>query len=187
VYVIRTSLNDWGSLYLIKEKGYNLLSAASCMTWLEVGGFCGTLSAGWCTDYFFKGRRIPYMLLCACGMLLALSALWMMPQVHYLVDGLTFSIIGFFIFGPQMLIGLAATEYVDKRSACAANGFAGCFSYAGAAATGYPLGKIIDIWNWQGFFITLTTCTVIVFLFLSSLLWTKKAPSASFDLAVATE
>lgn len=173
VYIIRTGINDWGSLFLIKQKGYNLLSAASCMTWLEVGGFCGTLSAGWSTDYFFKGRRVPYMLICVLGMLLALSALWLLPPHNYFVDMLTFASIGFFLFGPQLLIGLAATEYVDKQSACAANGFAGCFAYLGAAATGYPLGKIIDLWDWQGYFITLTTCSVLVFFCLGLLLWNQ--------------
>lgn len=172
VYVIRISLNDWGSLYMIKQRGYNLLSAASCMTWLEAGGFCGTLASGWATDYFFKGKRIPYMLLCVGGLTLSLSALWLLPPLHYFVDMVIFACTGFFLFGPQLLIGLAATEYVHKKSACAANGFAGSFSYAGAAAAGYPLGKIIDIWDWQGFFVALSCCVVLVFVFLAMLLWT---------------
>ena len=73
--------------------------------------------------------------------------------------------IGFFVFGPQMLIGLAAAEYVDKKAACTANGFVGCWSYAGAAVTGYPLGLIID-YSWGAYYWILVACSLITFFIL---------------------
>ena len=76
-------------------------------------------------------------------------------------------LIGFFIFGPQLLVGLAAAEIVDKKAAGTANGFAGCLAYIGAAMTGYPLGATIDRWGWEGFFWVLlissvATCVVLL-------------------------
>ncbi len=76
--------------------------------------------------------------------------------------------IGFFVFGPQMLIGLAAAEYVDKKAACTANGFVSCWAYVGAAATGYPLGFIID-YSWDWYYWILVACSVITFLILMPL------------------
>ena len=64
-------------------------------------------------------------------------------------------IIGFLIFGPQMLTGIAAAEFTHKQAAGTSTGFAGCFSYIGAAVTGWPLGYIIQDFGWFGFFIAL--------------------------------
>jgi len=84
-------------------------------------------------------------------------------QNNVLLDYSLISILGFLVFGPQLLIGLAAAEFVDKSLACTANGFAGWFAYLGAACAGYPLGKVIDIWNWDGFFIVLIVCSVAAY------------------------
>ncbi len=66
----------------------------------------------------------------------------------------------------QMLLGLAAAEYVDKKAAGTATGFVSCWAYVGAGAvTGYPLGLVIDYsWNW--YYWLLVACSVITFLIL---------------------
>ena len=46
----------------------------------------------------------------------------------YLLQACCFFAIGFFIFGPQMLIGMAA-ECSHKDAAGAATGFVGLFAY----------------------------------------------------------
>ncbi len=171
VYVVRTGLNDWATVYLMKQKDYTLISAAASVTWFEVGGFLGILASGWASDYFFQGRRVPFMIFCALGLLIAIALFWAVPPGYVFVDMLLMWVLGFLIFGPQLLVGLAAAEFVDKKAACTANGFAGCFAYIGAAATGYPLGKIIDIWHWQGFFVSLFVCSGAIFFVLLPLCW----------------
>lgn len=166
VYVVRTAVNDWGVLYLVKHKNYSMLAAASGITWFEVGGFIGSIAAGWGSDRFFQGKRVPYMMLCAPLVVLALVALWYVPPGYLMLDCAVMAIIGFLIFGPQLLVGLAAAEFVDKKAACTANGFAGCFAYIGAAATGLPLGLIIDTWSWKGFFVTNLVCSIAIFIIL---------------------
>ncbi len=47
IYIIRTALNDWSMMYLKEVKGYSSLIAGSCVCWFEVGGFFGSLAAGW--------------------------------------------------------------------------------------------------------------------------------------------
>lgn len=159
VYVVRTAINDWGTLYLSTYKGYSLIEAAGSIAWFEIGGFLGCIGAGWGSDRFFDGRRIPLSIICTLGLLISLSCFWNLGSNHLWLANALMAAIGFLIFGPQMLVGLAAAEFVDKKAAGTANGFAGCLAYLGAAATGYPLGKIIDIWNWEGFFITLLVCS----------------------------
>lgn len=180
VYVVRTGLNDWATVYLIQEKKYSLITAASGVTWFEIGGFLGILVSGWASDYFFEGKRIPFMIFCALGLLLALILFWLVPEGYMIVDMTLLALLGFLIFGPQLLVGLAAAEFVDKKAACTANGFAGCFAYVGAAATGYPLGKIIDAWKWDGFFASLFLCSAAIFLILMPLCSQKRqAPLAT--------
>ena len=166
VYVIRTAINDWSTVYLVKQKGYSVLAAASAVTWFEVGGFLGSIAAGIASDRLFNGRRIPYMMVCSVVIFGALYYFWALPAASYVVDCSLMAVLGFFIFGPQLLVGLAAAEFVDRKAACTANGFAGCFAYVGAAATGYPLGWIIDKWSWEGFFITNLICAVAVLVIL---------------------
>lgn len=167
VYVVRTAVNDWTIPYLV-ELGYDRLLASASVMWFEIGGFVGMLVAGWCSDMFFQGRRVPFMLMCAVGMAVTLYCFAGLSTADTTSIKYCYSLmacIGFFVFGPQMLIGLAASEYVDKKAACTANGFVSCWAYVGAAATGYPLGLIIDV-SWNSYYWLLVICSVITFLIL---------------------
>ncbi len=169
VYVVRTAVNDWTIPYLV-ELGFDRVLASASVMWFEIGGFIGMLVAGWCSDMFFQGRRVPFMLLCAIGMAVSLYCFAGIGSADYSVKYCysLMAAIGFFVFGPQMLIGLAAAEYVDKKAACTANGFVSCWAYVGAAATGYPLGFIID-YSWDWYYWILVACSVITFLILMPL------------------
>jgi OPA family sugar phosphate sensor protein UhpC-like MFS transporter len=85
---------------------------------------------------------------------------WRFNWNYKIIDFILIGSIGFFVFGPQMLIGLAASEYVDKKAACSANGFVSWFGYVGAAAAGYPLGILID-YSWSFYFIILLLCSLL--------------------------
>lgn len=167
VYIVRTAVNDWTVVYLMEERQYlNETIAGGNIAMFELGGFFGMLAAGWGTDYFFKGRRVPFMMLCALGLVVSMALFWVSPPGHIYLDYTLMTVIGFLVFGPQMLVGLAAAELVSKKAACTANGFAGCWAYAGAAFTGGPLGKIIDEYSWDGFFTLMLACCVATYLIL---------------------
>lgn len=162
VYVVRMAVNDWGALYLYEEKNYStVLQASLAVGWFEIGGFLGTIAAGWGSDYFFKGRRVPVMILCAAALVFAIYAFWSLPEGYILLDSLLMGVIGFLIFGPQMLTGLAAAEFVHKKAAGTSTGFAGCFAYFGAAASAYPMSKVTQEYGWDGFFVALVACCVV--------------------------
>ena len=71
-------------------------------------------------------------------------------------------LLGFFIFGPQMMIGMAAAELSHKKAVATATGFTGLFSYAGASIAGGPIAAIQSSWGWGGYFTTIAACSVIV-------------------------
>jgi len=57
------------------------------------------------------------ILLFALGLFVSVAALWLSPLHHYAVLAMCFFTVGFFVFGPQMLIGLAAVECSHKEAA----------------------------------------------------------------------
>lgn len=158
VYIIRIAISDWSILFLIEMKGYSILTAGACVFWFEIGGCFGSLTAGWASDRIFKGRRGPISAIFSLAVVFAIAAFWFSPVGSYLLDSLLLFVIGFLIFGPQMLIGMAAAELSHKKAAGTASGFVGWVSYLGAAVAGYPLGKMTQELGWIGFFSVLGLC-----------------------------
>lgn len=166
VYFVRTAVCDWGVLYLMEARDFSDQLASSGPFWFEALGIAGMLIAGYVSDVYYKGNRVPIIIICGLGMCVSITGMWWVPNQQVFLDLFFFAMLGFFVFGPQMIVGLAASECVDKRAASSANGFAGTLGYLGAAAAGYPIGKSIDIFGWQGYYATMLVCSVLVFLLL---------------------
>ena len=161
VYAVREGVNHWTALFLVESKGYSSIGANGCVSLFEVGGFFGSLAAGWSSDKFFGGKRGPVNVLFAAGMFLSIGLFWFVPVGFALMDSIVMFVVGFTIFGPQMMIGLAAAELSHKKAVGSSNGFLGFFAYFGAAFAGWPLGYITQAWGWEGFFWALLVCCVI--------------------------
>lgn len=173
IYIIRTAINDWGLMFLTEAKGLSLIKAGACVMAFEIGGLVGSLASGWFSDKVFGGKRGPINVLFTLGSVFALGMIWMGPagasisiQSFYTV---AMFIMGFFIFGPQMLIGMAAAELSHKKAAGTATGFAGWFAYFGAGISGFLAAK-----GWYIFFFSLAACGLISLMLLTPL-WTAKA------------
>lgn len=173
VYVVRTAVNDWGQLYLYESKGFTLTAAAACIFSFESGGFLGCLSAGWVSDKLFNGKRGPVNAIFSFGVIFATLGVWYMPYGAVIYAHVMMFGIGFLVFGPQMLIGIAAAELSHKKAAGAATGFVGWFAYVGATAAGYPFGKIAQDYGWSVFFVLLLVCAFVAFSLLS-MVWLPK-------------
>jgi MFS transporter, OPA family, sugar phosphate sensor protein UhpC len=173
VYIVRTAINDWSLLFLIENKGYSMVVAGTCIFSFEMGGMLGSLSAGFFSDRLCKGKRGPINVIFSASAMLALIAFWHSPAISPVLDSFILAIIGFFVFGPQMLIGIAAAELSSKKAAGSATGFVGLFAYIGAAAAGFPLGLMTEKWGWEGFFIITIICAGLSSLILSPL-WSIK-------------
>jgi MFS transporter, OPA family, sugar phosphate sensor protein UhpC len=184
VYVVRTAINDWGVIYFVQYKNYSVVTAATSVTWFEVGGFIGILVAGWCSDKYLGGKRIPYIIYSCLFLTIVSLGLWFVPKNNIFLDLFLMGVLGFLVFGPQLLVGLAAAEFVDKSLACSANGFAGWFSYIGAACAGYPLGVVIDLWGWDGFFTVLVFCSFAAYCVLLPLVVKKRSSTKKIDTFV---
>lgn len=161
IYIVRIGIGDWTALFLLKTKGYTKLTANGTVSLFDLGGLFGGLAAGWGSDRLFNARRGPINFLFVIGMMCMLFLFRFIPEGFPLIDSMAIFVLGFFVYGPQMLIGIAASELVGKKAAATSNGFIGLTAYMGAAVAGYPLGKIIHELGWEGFFLFLFVCACL--------------------------
>ncbi len=166
VYFVRQAVNDWSFVYLTTQQGYSMAAAGVSIGLFEIGGLCGSLAAGWLSDLGFGGRRGPTSVIFGAGIILSVIAFWFFSGGHWFFAQSSMFAIGFFIFGPQMLIGIAAAELSHKKAAATATGFAGAIAYVGAATAGAPLASITESWGWSGFFTTIVAGSALVILLL---------------------
>ena len=181
VYLVRMAMNTWTVLYLVETKGYSQMGAGGIIFWFEIGGMFGSLVAGWASDKIFSANRGPVNALFCIFTTLAIYAFWSTAGNQPLLDALLIFTIGFFVFGPQMLIGVAAAELSHKKAAATATGFIGFIAYIGSAFAGYPLGIIMQNFGWEGFFLTLTGCAILSSLLLLPLWNIKTVPENSLS------
>lgn len=174
VYIVRSGFGDWATLLLIEVKDYSRLGASGVLSFFELGGLVGMLLAGFISDRILKGKRGPVNLLFSIILFLAVGSFWYMSTKIVWVDCFIIFAIGLAVFGPQMLVGVAAAEYVHKKAAATATGVIGLVGYIGTAIAGYPIGKVIDLCGWEGFFWSMITCSFILVLLLVPLAYPKK-------------
>lgn len=163
IYAVRTAINDWTALFLVESRGYSVLVAGSCLFWFEMGGILGSLAAGLISDRWCEGFRGPVNVFFSAGIIFTLFLLFCSTWLPtgLVSDSVLLFCAGFFVFGPQMLIGMVAAELSGKHAAGAATGFVGLWAYFGAATAGYPLGWIVHHWGWVGFFLGLICVAVL--------------------------
>jgi OPA family glycerol-3-phosphate transporter-like MFS transporter/OPA family sugar phosphate sensor protein UhpC-like MFS transporter len=151
VYVIRFSVTDWMPV-LLTSKHIHLTHAGLMTAAFEVSGLIGALVGGWLTDRLFGGRCFR-----ACVFYMALTGVsvfvfWKLADQTIWLNTLLLCVIGFFVYGPQCLIGIAAANLATKRAAATAVGLTGVFAYASTVLSGYGLGKLLEIRGWDAVF-----------------------------------
>ena len=82
----------------------------------EIAGIAGMLAAGWATDRFFGGRAPRTCVICMLMTALCLVGLYTLNEHTPLAVAIAILMsAGFFIYGPQALIGIAAANIATKR------------------------------------------------------------------------
>lgn len=162
VYFVRYGVLDWAPTYLNEAKGFKMSESGFSYFLYEFAGIPGTLLCGWISDKVFKGRRGPAGFIFMAGVLIAIFVYWLNPAGYPMIDNAALIAIGFLIYGPVMLIGLQALDFVPKKAAGTAAGLTGLFGYLGGAVTANILmGYVVDLSGWGGSFIMLIVSCVL--------------------------
>ncbi|MEO6245937.1 MAG: phosphoglycerate transporter protein PgtP [Opitutaceae bacterium] len=168
VYFVRYGVVNWIPTYLQTAKGFNFKESGLAWTAFELAGIPGTILCGWLSDKLFKARRAPATILFMALTLVGLIVYGLNGRGPLWIDIASLIAIGFFIYGPIMMIGLHALDLVPKKAAGTAAGFTGLFGYfLGSAPSGWGVGWIADKFGWGGVFTTMTVCCVLTIVFSS--------------------
>jgi OPA family glycerol-3-phosphate transporter-like MFS transporter len=168
VYFVRYGVQNWIPTYLETAKGFSFSQSSIAWFLFEYAAIPGTLLCGWMSDRIFDGRRAPATMLFMALTLVGIVIYGLNFSGPIWIDWIALVMIGFFVYGPIMMIGLHALELVPKKAAGTAAGFTGFFGYAfGSAIAGAGVGLIADRWGWSGVFLTMIACCLMSMAFVS--------------------
>jgi len=125
---------DWGVKHLMSTRNLKVDKATLQFFVIAIGATAGSYLAGWATDRYFGSRRAPVV--CFLMALLGGLALLYDSPVTATPAGLMclLVVIGFCIFGPQvLLVGTAPADLAHRGTSAAAAGFVNFMGYMGAA------------------------------------------------------
>ena len=175
VYIVRFGFLDWGPTFLKQYKGIPVSKGGLMIIAFEVAAIIGTVFAGWITDRIFKGRGARTCAFCMLFTAFFSFGFWYLPsgapiwQATLLLMGA-----GFFIYGPQALIGIVAANQATKEAAAMANGFTGVMGYASTVVSGLGVAFIKTHYGWGA-----TLCSFAAFAIVGMVLflfaWTSAA------------
>ena len=168
VYIVRFSILDWAPTFLSQAKGLEISHAGVVSCFYELVGVAGMLVGGLLMDRVFHGRggRVCFWYMFGCTITMALF--WLADSNNAIVNAIFLAVLGFFIYGPQCLIGVVAANVATKKAAAAANGLTGILGYASVIVTGWLVGRIAERYDWNSVFLLLIGASVagtILFIF----------------------
>ena len=151
VYVIRLTILDWGASFLTETKGMNIAEAGGLLATTEiVGGTLGMILAGWLSDKLFKSRAHRTCFFCIVFATLTFFLFWKCESVVLSFVYLVLS--AFFIYGPQALYGVCASQQATKYAAGTGNGIIGIFGYLSSVVSGVIFGSMAETGGWDSVF-----------------------------------
>ena len=151
--IVRYGFMSWAPTYMFEEQGATISMAAYKAIAFPVAGGLGAILAGWASDKLFQNRRAPV----AFAMLIALAVFCylyrIVPGDNWIISLIILLFIGFFTFGPHVLIVAALpADLGSRKAASSVTGFIDAMGYAGASLTGVGTGYLIDNFSWDAAF-----------------------------------
>jgi len=152
--IVRYGFMSWAPTYMFEEQGATISMAAYRAVAFPIAGGLGAIFAGWASDRIFKSRRAPVAFI----MLLLLAVFCYLfkacPAKSWVLSLIILLFIGFFTFGPHILLVAALpADLGSRKAASSVTGFIDSMGYLGAALTGVGTGYLVEKYGWgAGFY-----------------------------------
>lgn len=154
VYMIRFGMISWIPLYLLEVKHFSKAEMSVAFLIFEWAAIPSTLFAGYLSDKFFKGYRMPPAIISMVLIFFCLIGYW--KSTSLLTTTIFAAIVGCLIYIPQFLASVQTMEVVPSFAVGSAVGLRGFMSYILGASMGTSLfGIMVDRVGWDGGFYTL--------------------------------
>lgn len=152
LYIVRLGVIFWAPLFLKEFKNMAINEAGWHVAAYELAGLLGGVSAGWISDKIFHGQRGPVGMVFMLSLACTLWIFWQLPTDYVILNGLMMVLMGCFVYGPQILAGVASADFASKKAIGTANGLVGTMGYVGSGISGVCVGIISDHWGWSAVF-----------------------------------
>ena len=166
VYMVRYGCLDWAPT-ILTERGINIKDAGWAYFAYEMAAIPGTLVCGWLSDHVFKGKRALPTIIFMSIVALFITIYWQcLDDINIVLICLI--AIGFFIYGPVMLIGVQALDLAPKNAAGTAAGLTGFMGYVLGTAllANIVIGYVAQYAGWNWTFLLLVGSCIISILFM---------------------
>ena len=163
VYMIRFGILSWMPIYLLQVKHFSKTEMAMAFLFFEWAAIPSTFFAGYLSDKFFKGYRMPPAIISMTVIFFCIIGYW--QSTSLLWTTVFAAIVGCMIYIPQFLASVQTMEIVPPFAVGSAVGLRGFMSYVLGASLGTTLfGVAVDHVGWDGGFYLLlggTICCII--------------------------
>lgn len=177
VYFVRFGTLDWASKFLYDDRGIDKVQVVWLWNLMPLFGMPGGIIAGFLATRFFKGRCAPITIIYLLILSLCVYGYYLFAGPNHMLATCFFiAAIGFFVDGPQVLIGgVMLSRVTVQESVGAAAGFSGFWSYVLGTAVGANLGAayIVKHFHWGGLYATCILCSILAIIFVA-LSWNKE-------------
>ncbi|MBX3262374.1 MAG: MFS transporter [Labilithrix sp.] len=177
--IVRYGFLDWAPGHLKKLHGSGVLLAGLKVAVFPLAGGLGALASGWMTDRWFQSRRAPVIAV-TMGMVGVLTLAF--DRVAPLGAGPTvacLALIGFFLYGAQiLLVGTAAQDFAKRGTTAAAAGFVDFMGYMGAFGGDVVTGWLLKNRDFHAAIVFWASAALAAAL-LSALLWRARPEPAN--------
>ncbi|MBQ2247432.1 MAG: MFS transporter [Tidjanibacter sp.] len=162
VYMVRYGCLDWAPTYLKESAGYDIKQAGWAYFLYEFAAIPGTLVCGWLSDKVFKGRRAMPTIIFMAIVAVFIYLYWQF-SANVTIVTISLIAIGFFIYGPVMLIGVQALDLAPKNAAGTAAGLTGFFGYffGTAILANIVIGYVAENAGWDWTFVLLIAACLL--------------------------
>ncbi len=161
VYIVRMGVIFWAPLFLQEYRNMSLSEAGFHVAAYEMVGLLGGYFAGVLSDKLFKGQRGIVGALFMLSLAANLFIFWNMPSDSRILSALLLILVGFFVYGPQVLIGVASADFASKKAVGTANGLVGSMAYVGSGFSGVCVGILLDNYGWSAAFAFFVVAAVV--------------------------
>jgi sugar phosphate permease len=186
VYFVRMGTLDWASKFMYDDRGIDKVEVIWLWNLMPLFGMPGGIVAGYLATKFFKGRCAPIAIAYLAILSVCVYGFYLFAGPSHM--GLTcffLAAIGFFVDGPQVLIGGVMMSRVTVEEAVAsAAGFSGFWSYI-LGAVGASIGGaiIVQRFQWIGMYAACIGLSILAILFVA-LCWYKETGKGKHAVAV---
>lgn len=164
VYTVRFGMLTWMPIYLLQVKGFSKAEMAVAFLFFEWAAIPSTIFAGYISDKFFKGYRMPPAIISMALIFFCIIGYWKSDSLA--MTTAFAAVVGCLIYIPQFLASVQTMEIVPSYAVGSAVGLRGFMSYVIGASLGTSLfGLAVDRIGWDGGFYILFAAVILCILF----------------------